>query len=78
MAKKSISKTLVCNYKAQQYCFKKGFIIYPEPFNGGFKIYYQLGHKGKYYSNGELFSKNDYAQAIWDLYNKIYEHDKNK
>ena len=66
------------NYDAQRYCFKKGFIIYPIVSSNGFKIWYQLGHKGMHYMNGQEFNRQDSFQAIWDLYTKIYEHDKNK
>ena len=65
------------NYDAQRYCFKKGFIIYPVVSNNGFKVWYQLGHKGKFYMDGKEFNKQDSFQSIWDLYTKIYEHDKN-
>ena len=65
------------NYDAQRYCFKKGFIIYPVVSSNGFKIWYQLGHKGKHYMNGQEFNREESFQAIWDLYTKIYEHDKN-
>jgi CRISPR/Cas system-associated protein Cas7 (RAMP superfamily) len=65
------------NYEAQIHCFKKGFRIYPVVSGNGFKIWYQLGHKGKYYMNGQEFSREESFQAIWDLYTKIYEHDKN-
>jgi len=66
------------NQEAQQHCFKKGFVIYPVPIGNEFKIWYQLGHKGKYYMNGQTFKREDSFQAIWDLYSKIYEHDKKK
>lgn len=66
------------NYDAQRYCFKKGFMIYPVVSSNGFKVWYQLGHKGKFYMDGQEFNKQNSFQAIWDLYTKIYEHDKNK
>jgi hypothetical protein len=66
------------NYEAQRYCFKKGFIIYPVVSGNSFKVWYQLGHKGKFYMDGQEFKREDSFQAIWDLYTKIYEHDKNK
>ena len=65
------------NYEAQRYCFKKGFVIYPVVSRNGFKIWYQLGHKGKHYINGQEFNRQESFQAIWDLYTKIYEQDKN-
>jgi len=62
------------NYKAQQFCFKEGFIIYPELFGNEYKIVYQRGHKKQYYMKGQLFNIQESFQAMWDLYNKIYEH----
>ncbi len=62
------------NYKAQQFCFKEGFIIYPELFSNEYKIVYQRGHKKQYYMKGQLFDRQESFQAIWDLYNKIYKH----
>ena len=62
------------NYKAQQFCFKEGFIIYPELFGNEYKIVYQRGHKKQYYMKGQLFDRQESFQAIWDLYNKIYKH----
>lgn len=66
------------NYKAQRYCFKKGFIIYPVFSKNKFKVWYELAGKGKYYQDGKEFSQQESFQAIWDLYTKIYEYDKNK
>ena len=62
------------NYKAQQFCFKEGFLIYPEVIGNKYKIAYQRGYKKQYYMKGQLFDKQQSFQAIWDLYNKIYEH----
>jgi hypothetical protein len=62
------------NHKAQQFCFKEGFIIYPELVDNKYKVVYQRGHKKQYYMKGQLFNKQQSFQAIWDLYNKIYEH----
>jgi len=66
-----------CNYKAQQYCFKNGFLIYPEPSGNMFKIYCNR-IKGNYYMKGQQFNKEQSSQAIWDLYNKIYNYEINK
>ena len=62
------------NYKAQQFSFKEGFIIYPELVDNKYKIAYQRGHKKQYYMKGQLFNRQESFQAIWDLYSKIYEH----
>ena len=67
-----------CNYEAQRYCFKKGFIIYPFPSGDGFKIRYQLGHKINYYQKGEVFTRDKVFQEVWNLYDKIYQYDKIK
>lgn len=65
------------DYEAQRYCFKKGFLIYPEVVGNDLKIVYQRGHKKQYYQKGKTFSKAEAYQAIWDLYKKIYKHYKN-
>jgi hypothetical protein len=62
------------NYEAQKFCFKEGFIIYPEVVGDKYKIVYERGHKKQYYMNGQLFDREQSFQAIWDLYSKIYEH----
>jgi hypothetical protein len=67
-----------CNYEAQAYCFKKGFIIYPELSGNKYKVRYSRGSFGKYYMDGKEFNNQQAFQAIWDLYTKIYNHDKNK
>tara|TARA_R110000782_G_scaffold194303_1_gene283918 strand:- start:236 stop:478 length:243 start_codon:yes stop_codon:yes gene_type:complete len=68
-----------CNYIAMRYCFKKGFRIYPKVFGSKFKVFYSLGaNQGQFYMKGQEFTKEQSFQAIWDLYAKIYEHDKNK
>ena len=65
------------NYKHQQYCFKKGFIIYPVVCGKVFKIYCNR-IKGNYYMKGKEFKKQGSFQAIWDLYTKIYNYEFNK
>jgi len=67
-----------CNYDAMRYCFKKGFKIYPVVSGSKFKVLYSLGNKEQFYMKGEEFTKEQSFQAIWDLYSKIYEYDKNK
>lgn len=67
-----------CNYDAMHYCFKKGFKIYPKVFGSKFKVFYSLGNKGQFYMKGKEFTKEQSFQAIWDLYTKIYEYDKQK
>lgn len=67
-----------CNYEAQVYCFKKGFIIYPELSGNKYKVWYSIGTFGKYYMEGKEFNNQQAFQAIWDLYTKIYNHDKQK
>lgn len=66
------------NYKAQAYCFKKGFIIYPVVYHNKFKVWYEFAGKGKYYDNGKEFNNQESFQAIWDLYTKIYNYDTSK
>lgn len=67
-----------CNYDAMRYCFKKGFKIYPKVSGSKFKVFYSLGNKGQFYMKGKEFTAEESYQAIWDLYSKIYEYDKNK
>lgn len=65
------------NYEAQRYCFKRGFRIFPVISGTKFKVWYERGGQGKYYDNGTVFDKKEVEQVIWDLYDKIYKHDKN-
>lgn len=67
-----------CNYEAQAYCFKKGFVIYPELSGNKYKVWYSRGTFGKYYMDGKEFNNQQAFQSIWDLYTKIYNHDKQK
>ena len=79
MAKKKARVFLKnCDNYAQSYCFNKGFIIYPEMSTGGYKIWYEIYGKGKFYDNGVIFSESEVYQAIWDLYSKILEYDENR
>ncbi len=64
------------NYEAQSYCFNRGFEIYPVVHQNKFKVYYSRAGQGKYYMEGKLFDKAESFQAVWDLYEKIYKHDK--
>ena len=66
------------NYDAQRYCFKRGFRIFPVMTGTKFKVWYERAGQGKYYSNGTVFDKKEVEQVIWDLYDKIYKHDKDK
>jgi len=66
-----------CNHKHQQYCFKKGFIIYPVVSGNMYKVYCNR-IKGNYYMKGKEFNKQGSFQAIWDLYTKIYNYEFNK
>jgi hypothetical protein len=60
------------------YCFRKGFKIYPKVSGSKFKVFYTLGGNGQFYMKGKEFTKEESFQAIWDLYTKIYEYDKQK
>lgn len=67
------------NYIAQRHCFKRGFKIYPELTESGkYRIKYEIANFAKYYMNGKNFNKKESFEAIWELYNKIYEKDKQK
>jgi hypothetical protein len=79
MAKRKKPKTLFnCNYEAQRYCINKGIIIYPYISDAGYKISYQYGEKPKDYENGRVFDESNVFQAIWDLFDKIYQFDKKR
>jgi len=67
-----------CNYDAMRYCFKKGFVIHPQVSGSKFKVVYKIGNKVQFYMKGKEFNEEESFQAIWDLYTKIYEYDKNK
>ena len=67
-----------CNYKAQSYCFKQGFVIYPILSNTKYKVWYSRGGNGQYYMKGKEFTLQQAYQSIWDLYTKIYNYDKQK
>ena len=74
--KKKLKPFNNCNYKAQSYCFKKGFVITLELFGTRYKVKYQIGHKSQYYMQGKEFDLQEAYQSIWDLYTKIYNYDK--
>ncbi len=76
--KKKLKPFKNCNYKAQLYCFKKGFEIYPKLFGNKYKVWYSRGGSGQYYMKGKEFDAQEAYQSIWDLYTKIYNYDKNK
>jgi len=61
-----------------RYCFKNGFIICPEVFGAGYKVSYSRGEFKKHYKEGKVFNLQESFQAVWDLYTKIYNYDKNK
>lgn len=67
-----------CNYPAMLHCFKKGFKIYPKVSGSKFKVAYTTGNQIQFYMKGKEFTKEESFQAIWDLYEKIYNYDKSK
>ena len=78
MAKLKVKKVLKnCNYDAQRYCIDKNILIYPVLSGSGYKVMYEYG-KLKEYEQGKVFQEKDVFQAIWDLYDKIYQYDKKR
>jgi|TARA_R110002020_G_scaffold48945_1_gene139785 hypothetical protein len=58
------------NLEAQSYCFKKGYKIYPIPEGSEYRI--EIDYKGQKKLGEKLYSKKEWYDAIWDLYEKIY------
>jgi hypothetical protein len=53
-------------------------VITLESSGANYKVKYQRGHSVQYYMKGKEFNLQEAYQAIWDLYNKIYNYDKQK
>lgn len=62
------------NYEAQQWCFKNSYRIYPVVVKDGFNIHIDVGHK--HYEIGQLLKEADLYQEIWNLYQTIYNKNK--
>jgi len=77
MAKKK--KTSFNYYKtnndAQSHCFKKGYVIYPEAFECGWRVSIELGHRKHTYP--EITSLIEAYVKIWKEYEKIQNRDNN-
>jgi hypothetical protein len=59
------------NMEAQSYCFNKGYKIYPIPEGLDYRI--QIEYKGQTKLGEKTYSKTEWYDAIWELYDKIYE-----
>lgn len=63
------------NMKAQSYCFNKGYKIYPIP--EGLEYRLEIDYKGQKKLGEKLYSKTEWYDAIWELYDRIYEGSRN-
>jgi len=68
------------NNKAQSHCFKKGYVIYPDPvnpksFKGEWRVSIELGHRKHTYP--EILSLTEAYIKIWKEYEKIQNRDNN-
>ena len=59
------------NIEAQSYCLNKGYKIYPIPEGLEYRI--QIEYKGQTKLGEKLYSKTEWYDAIWELYDRIYE-----
>jgi hypothetical protein len=59
------------NMEAQSYCFNKGYKIYPIPEGLDYRI--QIEYKGQTKLGEKIYSKTEWYDAIWELYDRIYE-----
>ena len=81
MARKKVDNVIIknANFEAVKFCFKKGFKIYPVVISRDvFKVKYEAFGKVGYYKKGQLYSKKEIDQAIWDLHNEMYNYFKDK
>ena len=56
--------------EAQSYCFNKGYKIYPIPEGLDYRI--QIEYKGQTKLGEKTYSKTEWYDAIWELYDRIY------
>ncbi len=63
-------KLTKCNYDAKVWCFRNNYRIYPVPIQDGFNIH--IDHAHKHYEIKELHKAEDIDQAIWNIYELIY------
>ena len=59
------------NRVAQSYCMNKGYKIYPIVVKDGYKI--EIEYKGQIKQGTIVYKKDEWSDAIWILYEKIYE-----
>jgi len=74
--KKTPVKLTNCNYKAQLWCFNNDYKIYAVLALGGYTISIDNAHK--HYDIKEVHKAADIDQAIWNLYETIYNKKNNK
>jgi hypothetical protein len=62
------------NLEAQSYCLNNGYKIYPIPEGTEYRL--EIDYKGQKKLGEKLYSKSEWYNAIWELYDKIYEKNK--
>ena len=60
--------------EAQSYCLNNGYKIYPIPEGTQYRL--EIDYKGQKKLGEKLYSRNEWYNAIWELYDKIYEKNK--
>ena len=63
------------NLEAQSYCLNNGYKIYPIPEGLDYRL--EIEYKGQKKLGEKLYSKTEWYNAIWELYEKIYEGSRN-
>jgi hypothetical protein len=58
------------NLEAQSYCLNNGYKIYPIPEGTEYRL--EIDYKGQKKLGEKLYSKSEWYNAIWELYDKIY------
>ncbi len=59
------------NLEAQSYCLNNGYKIYPIPEGTEYRL--EIDYKGQKKLGEKLYSKTEWYNAIWELYDKIYK-----
>jgi hypothetical protein len=62
------------NLEAQSYCLNNGYKIYPIPEGTEYRL--EIDYKGQRKLGEKLYGRTEWYNAIWELYDKIYEKNK--
>ena len=60
------------NLEAQSYCLNNGYKIYPIPEGTQYRL--EIDYKGQKKLGEKLYSRNEWYNAIWELYERIYKN----